>query len=89
MVSLTGSVNSMGDIIDWPLNPEIPDSVEDGQVSAYLGQYENGELVICLEQVVRGENGFETGRLLLDVGSIEPLIRALLEVGAYLEDTYR
>jgi hypothetical protein len=79
----------MGDIIDWPLNPEIPDSVEDGQVSAYLGQYENGELVICLEQVVRGENGFETGRLLLDVGSIEPLIRALLEVGAYLEDTYR
>ena len=79
----------MGDIIDWPLNPEIPDSVEDGQVSAYLGQYENGELVICLEQVVRGENGFETGRLLLDVDSIEPLIRALLEVGAYLEDTYR
>jgi hypothetical protein len=79
----------MGDIIDWPLNPEIPDSVEDGQVSAYLGQYENGELVICLEQVVRGENGFETGRLLLDVDSIEPLIRALVEVGAYLEDTYR
>ena len=79
----------MGDIIDWPLNPEIPDSVEDGQVSAYLGQYENGELVICLEQVVRGENGFETGRLLLDVDSIEPLIRALLEVGAYLEDTYQ
>ena len=79
----------MGDIIDWPLNPEIPDSVEDGQVSAYLGQYEDGELVICLEQVVRGENGFETGRLLLDVDSIEPLIRALVEVGAYLEDTYR
>tara|TARA_R110000822_G_scaffold122625_2_gene256784 strand:+ start:1847 stop:2086 length:240 start_codon:yes stop_codon:yes gene_type:complete len=79
----------MGDIIDWPLNPEIPDSVEDGQVSAYLGQYENGELVICLEQVVRGENGFETGRLLLDVDSIEPLIRALVEVGAYLEDTYQ
>jgi hypothetical protein len=79
----------MGDIIDWPLNPEIPDSIEDGQVSAYLGQYEDGELVICLEQVVRGENGFETGRLLLDVDSIEPLIRALVEVGAYLEDTYR
>ena len=79
----------MGDIIDWPLNPEIPDSIEDGQVSAYLGQYEDGELVICLEQVVRGENGFETGRLLLDVDSIEPLIRALVEVGAYLEDTYQ
>jgi hypothetical protein len=89
MVNLTESVNSMGDIIDWPLNPEIPNSVEDGQISAYLGEYEDGELVICLEQVVRGEDGLEMGRLLLDVDSIEPLIRALVEVGAYLEGTYR
>jgi len=79
----------MGDIIDWPLNPEIPDSIEDGQVSVYLGQYEDGELVICLEQVVRGENGFDTNRLLLDVDFIKPIIRALAEVGLYVEDTYR
>ena len=77
----------MGDIIDWPLNSGIPDSVEDGQVSAYLGQYENGEVVVCLEQVVWGENGLETGRLILNVDYIEPLVRALVEVGAYWEDT--
>jgi hypothetical protein len=55
----------------------------------YLGQYEDGELVICLEQVVRGENGFDTNRLLLDVDFIKPIIRALAEVGLYVEDTYR
>jgi len=79
----------MGDIIDWPLNPEIPGSIEDGHVSVYLGQYEDGELVICLEQVVRGENGFDTNRLLLNVDFIKPIIRALAEVGLYVEDTYR
>jgi hypothetical protein len=52
VVNLTGSVNSMGDIIDWPVDPEIPDSVEYGQVSVCLGRYENGEAVVCLEQVV-------------------------------------
>jgi hypothetical protein len=77
----------MGDIIDWPVDPEIPDSVEYGQVSVCLGRYENGEAVVCLEQVVWGGNGVEIGRLILNVDYLEPLVRALVEVGAYWEDT--